>query len=207
MRRGLSRSALGAILLLSGAGGAVASDVWAAAFTETFRAACVPQRLSYEGTIAEAVGLGWARFDPVGHPEFGAVMAKSAEALKDAGEDLPGMSYRHETFAREVEGRALHLVVSFMESEYLDAVGCYLYDFAATEPVAAATVTNILGIKPAQAHRDETMVAYVWGPPPSMPRTLDTYLIFVPAGSPYAEQAGFDGQVLKFSTSAAGEEE
>lgn len=207
MRRGLSRSAFGAILVLVGAGPAIASEAWAAAFAEAFRAACVPQRLSYEGTLQQARAEGWIGFDPAEHPEFGAVMAKSAEALEDAGEDLPGMSYRHETFAREIDGRGLHLVVSFMESEYLDAVGCYLYDFAAIEPIPASAVSNILGVKPGQTHRDETMVAYVWGPPPSMPRTLDTYLIFVPAGSPHAEQAGFDGQVLKFSTSAPGEEE
>lgn len=202
MRRGRSRSALGAILLLAGAGQAVASEAWAAAFAEAFRAACVPQRLSYEGSLEQARAEGWAGFDPAGHAEFEALMAKSAGALADAEADLPGMSYRYETFAREIAGRWLHLVVSFTESEYLDAVGCYLYDFAANEPIPASAVSNVLGVKPAQMHRDETIVAYVWGPP-SMPRTLDTYLIFVPAGSLHAEQAGFDGQVLKFSTSAA----
>ena len=203
MRRGCFRSALCAILLLSGAGHAVASEAWAAAFAETFRAACVPERLSYEGTLAQARSEGWADFAPAGHVEFAAMLEKTDDALREAEEDLPGMTYRQETFAQDVEGRPLHLVVSFAQSEYLDAVGCYLYDFDATEPVPASAISNLLGIKPARSHRDETMIAYVWGPPPGMPRTLDTYLIFVPTGSPYADQAGFDGQVLKFTTSAA----
>jgi hypothetical protein len=35
-----------------------------------------------------------------------------------------------------------------------------------------------------------------------MPRTLDTYLTFIPPGSPHVGQTGFDGIVLKFTTSA-----
>jgi hypothetical protein len=35
-----------------------------------------------------------------------------------------------------------------------------------------------------------------------MPRTLDTHLTFIPAGSPHVAEAGFDGVVLKFTTSA-----
>jgi hypothetical protein len=189
------------ILLLASTTVPVAASDWPARFVETFNSACVPQRLSYEGTVAQAKAEGWAEFQPADHSEFGAVMAKSDAAAKEEAEELE-MSFRSSTFARDVDERPLHLVVSFMESEYLDAVGCYLYDFEATEPVPASAVSNILGIKPAQSHRDDTMTSYVWGPPPSMPRTLDTYMTFLPKGSPFAEFAGFDGVVLKFTTSA-----
>lgn len=44
------------------------------------------------------------------------------------------------------------------------------------------------------------LVSTVWGPPPGLPRTLDTYLTFIPKSSPHAAQVGFTGIVLKFST-------
>lgn len=205
MRRGtITAAALAAAALLAPLP-ALANE-WPAQFAEAFRGACVPQRLSYEGTLAEAKAAGWTAFDPAGHAEFGAIMAKSAAAMEEEKADMPDMAFRSETFSREVVGRPLHLVVSLVESEYLDAVGCYLYDFEATEPVGASAVSNLLGVKPAQMHSDETMVAHVWGPPPAMPRTLDTYMTFLPPGSPHAETAGFDGVALKFSTSVPGEE-
>lgn len=194
-----------AVLLAPLPAPAVADD-WPSRFAEAFRTACVPQRLSYEGTLAEAKAAGWTAIDPAGHAEFGAIMARSAAAMEEEKADMPDMAFRSETFARQVEGRPLHLVVSFVESEFLDAVGCYLYDFEATEPVEASAVSTMLGIVPAQTHADETIVAHVWGPPPSMPRTLDTYMTFIPPGSPHVETTGFDGVVLKFSTSAPGEE-
>ncbi|QDZ01688.1 hypothetical protein FQ775_15650 [Nitratireductor mangrovi] len=178
---------------------------WSATFVEAFRAACVPQRLSYEGTLAQASAEGWSEFAPADHAEFGAVMAKADAALKAEAAEME-IDYRGASYAREVGGRPLHLFVSLVETEYLNAVGCYLYDFEAGEPVRAAAVSNVLGIKPAQSHSDDALVATVWGPPPSMPRTLDTHLIFIPAGSPHAETTSFDGVVLKFETSVPGKE-
>ncbi|MEQ8295123.1 MAG: hypothetical protein RIB55_01420 [Nitratireductor sp.] len=199
MRRAASIVVL--VTALSAPSGVQAGEDWSTRFATTFQESCVPQRLSYEGTLTQAGQAGWEVFTPAKQSEFGALMAKSAAALEEAKVDMPGMSFRAQTFARDVEGRVLHLVVSLMLSEPLDAIGCYLYDFEATEPVAAAAVSDVLGSKPAQSHSDETVVSHLWGPPPSMPRTLDTYLTFIPPGSPHAEQAGFDGQMLKFSTS------
>jgi len=185
---------------------AAAAD-FSAAFVDAFAKACVPQRLSYEGSVAQAKAAGWTAFDAASHSEFGAVMRKSGEGLAEANEEGIAIGFKSETFWKGVEGRALHLVVSFAESEYLDEIGCYLYDFDATQAVVANEVSGILGIKPAQSMNTAELVGHVWGPPPGMPRTLDTYLTYIPKGSPHVEQGGFDGVVLKFTTSAPDENE
>ena len=189
-------------LLAAGAFPAVANP-FSVAFVETFREACVPERLNYERTVGLAKTLGWVAVEPSSHPEFAKVMEHSAKRLEEAKADGLELSFRHVALARKVESRDLHLIVSFAESEFLDQIGCYLYDFAATEPVDAAAVGQMLGIAvPAQSMETEEIVSHVWGPPPKMARTLDTYLTYIPAGSPHVEKTGFDGVVLKFSTSA-----
>lgn len=192
----------GCAVSLAGVLPAVANP-WSATFVETFKETCVPERLSYEGTLAQARISGWTPVEPASQAEFARVMDKSAAGLAEAKAEGLEIAFRSGTFARSVEGRDLHLVVSFAESDYLDEIGCYLYDFQATEPVDAAAVGQMLGIAaPAQSMDTAEIVSHVWGPPPSMARTLDTHLTFIPVGSPHAEQAGFDGVVLKFTTSA-----
>jgi hypothetical protein len=180
---------------------AAANDV-SAAFVEAFKSACVPQRLSYQGTVEHAKAEGWTRFDVASHPEFDAVMKLSAKGLEEAKAEGLEVAFQYEAFAKTVSDRPLHLIVSLAESEYLDEIGCYLYDFGAEAPIVANDVSGVLGIKPAQSMETADLSGHVWGPPPSMPRTLDTYLTYIPKGSPNVEMAGFDGVVLKFTTSA-----
>ncbi len=197
---------LGLVLLASVNVCEAAANPFSAAFVETFREACVPERLSYEGTVGHAKALGWVAVEPSSYPEFAKVMEHSAKGLEEAKADGLELSFQHVALARKVESRDLHLIVSFTGSEFLDQISCYLYDFAATAPVDAAAVGQMLGIAaPAQSMETAEITSHVWGPPPSMPRTLDTYLTYIPAGSPHVEQTGFDGVVLKFSTSAPDE--
>ena len=191
-------------LAVSAASPAVAEADWSTSFVETFQSACVPERTSYERTLSHVRGEGWSAFDVSEHAEFSAMMEIVEEAVEADGEDMD-MTFESETLARHVEGRPLHLVVSLVESEYLDTVGCYLYDFDADAPIQTSVVSNLLGVKPAQMHRDETIESAVWGPPPSMPGTLDTYLTYIPPGSAVAKLTGFDGVVLKFTTSVGAE--
>lgn len=178
------------------------ANPFSAAFVETFRQTCVPERLSYEGSVNHARAIGWTAAEPASHREFGKVMDLSAKGLEEAKEEGIEIAFRQNTFAKTVDGRQLHLVVSFAESEHIDEIGCYLYDFSAAAPVDAAAVGAMLGVDAAQSMETAEIVSHVWGPPPSMPRTLDTYLTYIPAGSPHVAQGGFDGVVLKFTTSA-----
>lgn len=170
-------------------------------FVGAFASACIPERLSYDKTLAQAKAKGWTPVERTAHRELAAVMAKSDAGLAEAKADGIEMGFAVEFFEKTVSDRKLHLVVSLTESDYIDEIGCYLYDFEAVEAMPFGPVSDVLGIKPANVLREDGVVGAVWGPPPSMPRTLDTYLTFVPPGSSYVEQSGFDGLVLKFSTS------
>jgi hypothetical protein len=193
------------VLLAAGASPAVANG-FSAAFVAAFKSACIPQRLSYQGTVDHAKSDGWAAFEVVSHPEFDAVMKLSAKGLEEAKAEGLAVAFQYQAFAKTVSDRPLHLIVSLGETEYLDEIGCYLYDFSAEQAIVANDVSGALGIKPAQSMETAELSGHVWGPPPSMPRTLDTYLTYIPKGSPNVEKAGFDGVVLKFTTSAPDEE-
>ena len=199
--------AAGSIVLLAAGVSPVVANGFSTAFVDAFKSACIPQRLSYQGTVDHAKTDVWATFDVVSHPEFDAVMKLSAKGLEEAKAEGLEVAFQYEAFAKTVSDRPLHLIVSFAESEYIDEIGCYLYDFSAESPIVANDVSGALGIKPAQSMETAELSGHVWGPPPSMPRTLDTYLTYIPKGSPNVEKAGFDGVVLKFTTSAPDGEE
>lgn len=173
------------------------SEDFVALFAET----CVPQRLSYQGTLDQAVGLQWLDVLPDAHRELGVAIAKSAAGAAEAEKEGFLTDFRYRVFGRQTPAGDRFLVVSYTASDYINEIGCYLYDFDATKPVSPEPVSALVESEPAQSHSDEAIVAHVWGPPASMPRTLDTYLTFIPPGSPHAETAGFDGVVLKFTTS------
>jgi hypothetical protein len=199
--------AAGSIVLLAAGVSPVAANGFSAAFVDAFKSACIPQRLSYQGTVDHAKSNGWTAFDVASHPEFDAVMKLSSKGLEEAKAEGLEVAFQYEAFAKTVSDRPLHLIVSLAESEYLDEIGCYLYDFEAEQAIVANDVSGALGIKPAQSMETAELSGHVWGPPPSMPRTLDTYLTYIPKGSPNVSQAGFAGVVLKFTTSAPDGEE
>lgn len=172
-------------------------------FVDTFAATCVPQRMSFEGTKAEALAQGWTVTTQAAHPELDAMMT-TAVAMIEADEEFE-MTFVFEIFTREVEGTPLHLVVSRsvapLEDLTFTDIGCYLYDFAASEPPNPGPVGTLLDKPVARVHQDETITNYLWGPGCAMPRTGDTYMTYIPEGSPHAETTGFSGLMMKFATS------
>lgn len=186
---------------LLAAGPALADQV-STDFVMLFAETCVPQRLSYEGTVEHAKKIGWTDVMPDAHMELGVAINNSNDAVVEAEKEGLLEEFRFATFARRTPDGDRFLVVSYAASQYLNEIGCYLYDFDTTKPVSPEPVTALIGVEPWQSQSDDTIVAHVWGPPASMPRTLDTHLTFIPPGSPHAEAAGFDGVVLKFTTSA-----
>lgn len=182
------------------------------AFVEAFGEACIPERLSYRGTLALAEDLGWSPVITGDVADYDRFIAHAADLLaKEVAED-PDFSQGSDGawFTREIDGRPHLLAVSYLLTEYLDTMSCHLYDFAATEPIDSDAVTRLLGQPiayttdggdPFYAVDPAELVSTVWGPPPGLPRTLDTYLTFIPEGSPHAARVGFTGLMLKFSTS------
>jgi len=197
--------ALASLSLLPVAPVAAAPAAYDIAFVAEFEKACVPQRLSYPGTVETAKAAGWREVERTAHPELDALMGKSEEAAKDP-ELKPTFAYT--LLGKPFSGTEHYLVVS-RSSFVIDGddddpwvlIGCYLYNLDATAPIDPEPVTALIGKPIANSHADATLTAHLWGPPCPMPRTGDTYLTYMPEGSPHAEQAGFAGLVLKFSTS------
>lgn len=202
------RAALTGLLAALSAGSAMAApSAYDIAFVSEFAEACVPQRLSYPGTLETARQVGWAPVERTAHPELDAMLAISEAAALDP--ELQA-TFQYQIFGKSFEGTEHVLVVSrssFVVDSEQDPVdpwvlvGCYIYNLDATAPIDPEPVTALIGKPIANGISDATLTAYVWGPPCPMPRTGDTYLTFVPEGSPQAEATGFSGLVLKFSTS------
>jgi len=183
-------------------------------FVSAFADACVPQRLSYEGTQATALAAGWSRAERSAHPELDAMMEISETAAVDP--ELQ-MTFDYALFSKPIHGQPHHLVVSRSTAVIGEAddplnpwvyIGCYLYNLDATGPIDPEPVTALIGNPIANAINEDEIVGYLWGPPCPMPRTGDTYLTYVGEGSSQAHVGGFTGLVLKFDTSepAEGEE-
>lgn len=186
-------------------------------FVKTFEEVCIPQRLSYEGTLSVASDLEWAPLDAAKYPEFAQFASFSREMLEEMVAEDPELfgSTRTAWMTREIQDRTYLLGVNLLETETLDSLGCYLYDFDASatidpalvtqmlqQPVAYSTDKNAEGFEPMREVDPAIMIRTVWGPPLHLPRTLDTQLMFVPEASPAAKNdIGFVGLVLSFSTS------
>ncbi len=175
---------------------------YSADFVASFISACTPERISYSKTVAHARSLGWAIVDKRSNAELTAVIERSDKGIAEGKAEGYLTGYDMTIMSRMVSGRPLHLVVSLTRSTIFNQVGCYLYDFDAVAPVDRAEVTRALAIEPANVIDTPQIVTAVWGPSPKYKRTLDTYLTFIPSGSPYVEKTGFDGMVLKFSVGA-----
>lgn len=203
------RLAAGSALALAAALGAApalaAPSAYDLAFVDAFAEACVPQRLSYPGTQETALAAGWAEVQRTDHPELDAMMAISEAASKDP--ELFDASYEYRIFSKPIEGQTHYLLVSRASAAIEEggdpwvSIGCYLYNFEAVAPIDPEPVSALTGQPIANSQIDMHINGWIWGPPCPMPRTLDTYLTFIPEVSQYKDQTGFTGLVLKFETS------
>ncbi len=204
MRTGVAAAAA-FVLSMGGSSALAAPAPYDIAFVSEFADACVPGRLGYETTQQAATDAGWAEVAPAVNPEFAGLMARS-EAEATADPELPTI-FEYRAYAKVIEGTEHHLLVSRAEITMTEGedpwvlIGCYLYNFDAAAPIDPEPVSALIGNPIAQSQVDMHLTSYVWGPPCPMPRTGDTYLIFIPEVSQYEEQTGFSGLVLKFTTS------
>lgn len=202
------RVAVAGVLALIGLNSGTASALdYESAFVKAFADACVPRRMSYPGTLETARGAGWRDAERTANAELDALMAKSEEAANDP--ELKG-TFEYTILTKPLLDQEHYLVVSrstFIIGEEDDPlnpwtyIGCYLYNFDASAPIGPGQVSALLEKPVSNRHSDETLTSYVWGPPCPMPRTGDTYLSFVPEGSPHEVATGFSGLVLRFETS------
>lgn len=204
------RSAL-ALVLLTAAPGAAFANGYAQTFVDTFTEACVPHRLSYEGTLAHARSLGWTAAQRTDHAELDAMMTIMEAGAAEAADEMQG-TFAYDFYTRPVDGTPHYLFVSRVtfvveepepgeEPDPWVYIGCYLYNFDATAPIDPEPMTTFTG-KPIARHVDQDgLVSYLWGPPCPLPRTGDSYLTFVAEDSPHVAETGFSGLMVKFETS------
>lgn len=188
------------------------------AFVAAFGDVCIPERLSYKRTVALAENLGWRPVVPGENADYDRFIAHAGALLAKEVADEPDFYQGSEGtwFTREIDGRSHLLAISVLLTKVMDTLGCHLYDFDATAPIDPEPVTRLLGRPmayssdgddPYYAVDPALLVTTVWGPPPRLPRTGDTYLTFIPKSSPHAHEVGFTGLTLKFSTSLPSWEE
>lgn len=206
-------AAVAALAVLAAApAGATESGDYGRAFVAAFAEACVPERLSYAGTKANAERLGWRVAQRDAHPELAAMMAKTDEGLAEAADMQPSFDYA--LYAKPIAETEHFLVVSrssFVmdfssgeegeEPEVWAYIGCYLYNFDAIEPIDPAPMTALIEKPISHSLDQDGLVAHVWGPPCPMPRTGDSYLTFIAENSAGSMQTGFSGLMVKFETS------
>jgi len=170
-----------------------------AAFMAAFRAACVPQRLSYDGMRDLAGSLGWRPAVPGTSEELSAVFAIADEALaKEGGKDW---SFDRSAYDRILAGKLHHLVVTRIHAPGVTTVtSCALYDLGASEAIDPAPVAALVGAPETRYFVNDGLHAHSWGEAPAMPGTFQTVLTFVAEDSPHVDLTGFSGLVLKIDS-------
>ena len=180
---------------------ALASAPDGGAFVAAFAQACVPQRMSYPGTVDQAKSVGWSDAATGAHRELDAVLSAADSETTEMAKD--GWTFERASLSRVIAGRTHYLVVTRVHApQIITLIGCYLYDFDASEEIDPQPVSELIGNPIARTIEDKGLVQYTWGPNvDTLPRTLDTNLSFIADDSPHKATTGFSGLVLKFETS------
>jgi hypothetical protein len=206
------RAAAGMLVatLLASPALAEATADYGPAFVAAFAEACVPGRLSYDGTRATAASAGWTLTTADAHAELAEVMSRSEKGALDPEMAEMDPAFEYEIYHREVAGQQHYLIVSLASFDMAEKGeapdrwvynGCYLYNFDAAAPIDPAPVGELTGKPIAAEINQDGMVSYTYGPPCPMPRTGDTYLTYVADDSPHKAATGFSGLMMKFDTS------
>lgn len=158
---------------------------------DVFVESCMPAALlrpSFAEIAGHVAESGWMMVESDDDPELAALMARAEEGLEtDSG-------FMAEAFARDLDGRRLHLVVSVVGSDFGEIGSCYLYDFAADEPIPAETVTALVGSDPFQlVDEPDVVVSGTWAPSATFPGIFELTQTLIPDGSTYQAEARYSG--------------
>ena len=198
-RRNLTgRLAAGALALgIVAAVGPALADAPSDPRIEALATACLPHRQDYAALTRHVAEPGWQTATANAHPELDALLAKSREVFADLDED---MTATLAVFGKDVGGRQLYLVATFLTSEAIDLVGCTVYDLDADAAIDPAPLTALFGQPPTNSIDDpKLIVADGWEQPKAFPGTWDAYSAYIPEGSFAAGQTGFTGVYLKIT--------
>lgn len=186
---------------------------------DAFRAACVPHRQDMAATNAALAASGWSRVEETDHPELAATQARVRAEL--AGDDMPEMKMDQAIWAKSVQGRRFHVVTSRLDAVIGETrdddgdgviqdgekaaafimLGCGLWDFDATAPVAPGAMTVWTVSLPVQSFdQPGQIIGGTWSTHDLMPGSGEVHVGFIPEGSPFAERLGFSGVSITMSS-------
>ena len=159
-----------------------------------FRATCIPDRQDFEAILVRASADGWKVVTGDADPELKAVLDASLDGSAGTGSAI-------HSFRKDIDSRAIFLVASRVTFGRYILVGCYLYDFAATTPLAPELFNDWLGGPPAaQMNEPGNAVGYQWETPKTLPGTWDVYATFIAEGGAGQKEIGFSGLVMKITS-------
>jgi hypothetical protein len=183
----MTRAALAAAFGL----GVAATTAHADARLAAFRSTCIPYRENYEATWLRAKQDGWTEIAEDEHDELEATMGVLREQ-----NDPNGLAILN-PFRKEIEGRALHLVVASFPQDLSLVTSCFLFDFAADEAIDPNLISEWLNAPPDEAvGAPGEGSAETWRDTEALPDAA-VKSVFVPEDSPAIPHSGFSGVMLR----------
>jgi hypothetical protein len=192
---------------------------------DTFRAACIPHRQDHVALNAALEASGWSRVEETDHPELAATQAKARAEIES--EDTPEMTLDLAIWGKTVEGRRFYVIASRMDALIgetedddgdgviedhekameFDQIGCGLWDFDATAPIAPGAMTAWTASLPVQSFdQPGLIIGGTWNVFDMMPGTGEVHVGFIPDGSPFVERTGFSGVSITMSSATLDDE-
>lgn len=184
--------------------GVASAAVPPATFLDAFVAACLDGYRDPEARGAAIAAAGWRPVADDADLMLAAVMEASRGALADAQAEETA-SGAVSAFGMALDGADAYLVATELDmttgSEWdIDLLGCYLYDFAASEPLDPNRITARFDEPPAETEGQAgVIVAHVWNIE-KLDGVWDLRSTFIPEDSPARNLTGFSGRVLSVTT-------
>jgi hypothetical protein len=166
---------------------------------ETFQRVCIEARENFEASEVAALRRGWVTVSEDARPELERIFefARNADSVETPIRRL--QAYSNNQFT----DTAIVLSEMIIQGRLIN--GCYVYDFAATEPLAPEIFVQIVGSPPTEAHfQPGLIVMQKWVAPSAFIGVATLRAGFVPAGSEAGEQVGIVGLALALTSVSQG---
>jgi hypothetical protein len=165
---------------------------------QAFSSNCLAWRFEYDATRAAAIEAGWQPIDSESDPELNSVFNQGRGALESG---VAGPNGRIEAFSRADAGRALHLILTSGVAQGQSFVGCYIYEFRSTEPVADDVARAVMGSAPTSQNRfPGQFQSLEWSQPPAHPGVVLVRIAYIWPSDEAVREVGYTGVLLSTTT-------
>lgn len=160
------------------------------ALFDSFKAACL-RTGNLAAVKADALASGWTEMAEGAEPRIARLVRMGRDAAESGGK-ADGA-----TFRRVLDGRDVFLIVSRYEDKTgFWGVGCRVYDFSATAPLAAAGLEAWMGKPPTGVETPAPgLVRRLWEPA-GWRDGITVEISHVPQDHPLGQQFGLSGNIL-----------